>query len=64
MLYWAAIFFILAIVAALFGFSGVASAATQIAVVLFWVFVALLVVSLIVGWTGGGRHPSGTLPSP
>ncbi len=46
---------ILAIIAAIFGFGGVAGTAVNIAVILFWVFIALLVISLIVNFTTGGR---------
>lgn len=55
MLRYAVIFFIIAIVAAIFGFGGVASAASGIAMILFWIFVALFLVSLIVGLAGGRR---------
>jgi len=48
MLYWAAVFFIIAIVAAIFGFGGVAAGASSIAQVLFFIFLVLFVVSLIV----------------
>jgi uncharacterized membrane protein YtjA (UPF0391 family) len=49
MLYWAAVFFIIAIIAAVFGFGGVAAGATQIAMILFWVFLILFVLSLVFG---------------
>jgi uncharacterized membrane protein YtjA (UPF0391 family) len=49
MLYWAAVFFIVAIVAAVFGFGGVAAGATSIAQVLFGLFLLIAVVSLILG---------------
>ncbi len=49
MLGWAVTFFIIAIIAAVFGFGGIAGAATGIAQFLFFVFVALLVISLIAG---------------
>lgn len=55
MLSWAVIFFVVAIVAAVFGFGGIASAAAGIAQVLFWIFVALFVVSLIAGLAAGRR---------
>ncbi len=42
-------FFVVAIVAALFGFGGIAAASTEIAQFIFFIFVALLVVSLIFG---------------
>jgi len=47
MLTWAAIFLVVAIIAAMFGFRDVASVATQIAKVLFFIFLILFVVSLI-----------------
>lgn len=49
MLYWAAVFFIIAIAAAVFGFGGVAAGATSIAQVLFGLFLLIAVVSLILG---------------
>jgi uncharacterized membrane protein YtjA (UPF0391 family) len=53
MLGWAIGFFIAALVAAIFGFGGIASAFTGIAIILFWVFLALLVLSLLFGAFGG-----------
>ena len=41
MLRWAAIFFVIAIIAALFGFTGIAGAAADIARFLFFLFVAI-----------------------
>jgi uncharacterized membrane protein YtjA (UPF0391 family) len=49
MLVWAVTFFIIALVAALFGFGGIAAAATGIAKILFFVFIALFILSLIAG---------------
>lgn len=49
MLKWAAIFFGIAIVAAIFGFSGIAAGAAEIARILFFVFVAIFLVTLIMG---------------
>jgi uncharacterized membrane protein YtjA (UPF0391 family) len=49
MLRYALIFFIVAIVAALFGFGGIAAGATEIAKILFFVFLILFVVSLVAG---------------
>ena len=54
MLGWAIGFFVAALVAAVFGFGGIASAFTGIAIILFWVFVALFVLSLIFGGLRGG----------
>lgn len=47
MLYWAVIFLLVAIVAGLFGFGGVAVASASIAKVLFFVFIALFVIALV-----------------
>lgn len=47
MLYWALVFFIVAIIAAVFGFGGIASASAGIAQVLFFIFLALFVITLI-----------------
>lgn len=49
MLHYAAVFFVIAIVAALFGFGGIAVGAAEIAKVLFFVFVVLFIVSLVAG---------------
>ena len=57
MLYWAAVFFIIALVAAMFGFGGIASAAGGIAKILFYIFVILFVVSLVLGMGRRGRIP-------
>jgi uncharacterized membrane protein YtjA (UPF0391 family) len=55
MLRYAVIFLIIAMVAAFFGFGTVAGTASSIAVILFWVFLAVFVVSLLVGLAGGRR---------
>jgi uncharacterized membrane protein YtjA (UPF0391 family) len=49
MLHYAWIFLILAIIAAIFGFGGVAAAAAGIAKVLFFIFIALFVIGLLTG---------------
>ena len=49
MLRWAAIFFVIAIVAAIFGFGGIAAGAADIAKVLFFIFVLLFVLALVFG---------------
>lgn len=53
MLRWAVIFFIVSIVAAVFGFAGIASAAAGIAKVLFFLFLAAAVIMLLVGLNVG-----------
>jgi uncharacterized membrane protein YtjA (UPF0391 family) len=54
MLSWALIFFVVAIIAAVFGFGGIASASAGIAQVLFFIFLVLFVVSLIMGMVRRG----------
>ena len=49
MLYWAAVFFVIAINAAVFGFGGIAAGAAGIAKILFFLFLILAVLSLIFG---------------
>jgi uncharacterized membrane protein YtjA (UPF0391 family) len=53
MLYWAAIFFVIAIVAAVLGFGGIAAGSAGIAKILFVVFLIAAVISLI---SGRGRR--------
>jgi uncharacterized membrane protein YtjA (UPF0391 family) len=52
MLRWAILFLIIAIIAAVFGFGGIAAAATDIARLLFVVFLALFVIALVMGRRG------------
>jgi uncharacterized membrane protein YtjA (UPF0391 family) len=49
MLNYAWIFLVIAIIAAIFGFGGVAAASAGIAKTLFYVFLAIFVISLLVG---------------
>jgi uncharacterized membrane protein YtjA (UPF0391 family) len=49
MLRYALIFFVVALIAALFGFGGIAAGATEIAKILFFIFVVLFVISLVAG---------------
>jgi uncharacterized membrane protein YtjA (UPF0391 family) len=49
MLYWTLVFLVVALVAGLFGFGGIASASAGIAKILFGVFIVLFLVSLVVG---------------
>ena len=53
MLRWAVIFLVVALLAAVFGFGGIAGAATEIARVLFFLFLVLFVVALIFGQARG-----------
>jgi uncharacterized membrane protein YtjA (UPF0391 family) len=56
MLYWALAFFVVALIAAPFGFFGIAAGAASIARILFFVFIVLFVVSLLTG-----MRPRGTI---
>ena len=49
MLHYAVVFFVIALLAAVLGFGGLAASAAGIAKILFFVFIALAVVSLVVG---------------
>jgi uncharacterized membrane protein YtjA (UPF0391 family) len=55
MLRWSAVFFVIAIIAAVFGFGGIASGAADIARVLFFLFLVVFVLSLIWGLFTGRR---------
>jgi uncharacterized membrane protein YtjA (UPF0391 family) len=49
MLYWSAVFFIIALLSAVVGFTGIAGAADGIAKITFFVFLVLGALSLIFG---------------
>lgn len=49
MLYWAVVFFVIALLAAVFGFTGISVAAAGIARVLFFIFIVLFIISLVFG---------------
>ena len=55
MMKWALIFLVVAIAAALLGFSGIAGAAAGIAKVLFFIGLLLFAIFLIAGWTGAKK---------
>lgn len=56
MLRWSACFFIIAIIAALFGFGGIASGSAEIARFLFFLFVVCFVLSLFWHLVTGRRR--------
>jgi len=49
MLYWAVVFLVVAIIAGIFGFTGIAGTSIWIAKILFFVFIILFVISLLFG---------------
>jgi uncharacterized membrane protein YtjA (UPF0391 family) len=55
MLRWAVIFLIIALVAALFGFTDIASASASIAQVLFGIFLILFLGALVLGLVAARR---------
>jgi len=57
MLQWALAFLILALVAALFGFGGIAAASAGIAKILFYIFLVVFALTLV-GGVIGSRRPA------
>jgi len=55
MLYRALVFFVVALFAAVLGFTGIAVAAAGIAKIMFFVFLVLFLVSLVSHIAGGSR---------
>jgi len=55
MLRWSLGFFIVAIIAAVFGFGGIASGASELARICFFFFVVIFLVSLVYGLVSGRR---------
>jgi uncharacterized membrane protein YtjA (UPF0391 family) len=49
MLYYAAVFFVIALIAGVLGFTGIAIGAAEIARVLFFIFLVIFLVSLTLG---------------
>ena len=55
MLRWAILFFIISLIAALFGFTGISAASADIAKFIFFVFIFLFVLALIMVLVGVGK---------
>ena len=55
MLNWAMSFLVIAIVAAIFGFGGIAVTAVEMAKILFFIFLVLFLISMAVGLIMGNR---------
>jgi uncharacterized membrane protein YtjA (UPF0391 family) len=51
LLKWALIFFLISVVAAVFGFTGISVASADVARVLFYIFVIIFLVLLVLGLT-------------
>ena len=50
MLGWAITFLIIAVIAAVFGFGGIAAASAEIAKVLFFLFLVICIIFFLLGW--------------
>ena len=57
MLNWAITFLVIALIAAVLGFGGIAGVAVELAKIVFFVAVALFLISLVYGLTRGRRPP-------
>lgn len=57
MLRWALIFLVVALVAAVLGFTTIVGAAIDIAKILFWIFAVLFVISLVMHMVRGRGVP-------
>jgi uncharacterized membrane protein YtjA (UPF0391 family) len=49
MLHYSVVFLVIALIAAIFGFGGIASGAVEIAKILFFIFAAMAIVGFVVG---------------
>jgi len=49
MLHYAIVFFVIALIAALFGFGGIAAGAVEIGKILFFVFLIIAAVTFVIG---------------
>jgi uncharacterized membrane protein YtjA (UPF0391 family) len=58
MIGWAITFLIIALIAAVLGFGGVAAVSVEIAQLIFWVFLVLFAISLVYGLVASRRPPS------
>lgn len=52
MLHYTVVFFVIALIAAVFGFGGIAAGATEIAKILFFVFLIITIISFLMGRKG------------
>ena len=49
LLKWALVFFIVSLIAALFGFTDIAAASAEVARILFYIFLVIFIVLLVLG---------------
>jgi uncharacterized membrane protein YtjA (UPF0391 family) len=62
MLYWTLVFLVVAIIAGALGFGGIAGASAGIAKILFFIFLAFVVISLLAGIFRRACPPTGNRP--
>ena len=55
MLHYAVVFLVIALIAAVFGFGGIAAGAVEIAKILFFVFVIMAVVTFVISLVRKGK---------
>ena len=55
LLKWALVFFVVSIIAALFGFTDIAAATADVARILFYIFLVIFIVLLVLGLVVSGR---------
>ncbi|MBU2580350.1 MAG: DUF1328 domain-containing protein [Alphaproteobacteria bacterium] len=58
MLGWAVTFLVVALIAAVLGFGGVAAVSVELAQIVFWVFLVLFAISLVYSMVTGRRPPA------
>jgi len=58
MLGWAIFFLLVALIAAAFGFGGIAAVSADFAQIVFWVFIVLFLISVIYSLITGRRPPA------
>ncbi len=56
MLRWSLIFFVFSLMAGVFGFGGISATSSDIARILFFVFIVLFLFSLLAGLIRGGKE--------
>ena len=49
MLHYSVVFFVIALIAAVFGFGGIAAGAVEIAKILFFIFAVMAIISFVMG---------------
>ena len=59
MLHYAVVFFVIALIAAVFGFGGIAAGAVEIAKILFFIFLIGFVIFLVLGFMAGKKITGG-----